>query len=105
MAGYRSGRGLASATVALVGAVAVLAVLEALVWYAIRHAEPAYTEGVIVLFPIVLLRGLEAIVELAAAIVFVCWVFRAVANLPSLGATAPRFSPAVALWSLLVPFV
>lgn len=49
--------------------------------------------------------GFEGLLFLAALIVFMTWVYRAIANLPALGSMTCRFTPSGAVWSFFIPFV
>lgn len=55
-----------------------------------------------------LAAGLEVfdlLVFIAATVVFLTWVYRAIANLSPLGSMSCRFTPAGAVWSWFIPFV
>lgn len=47
----------------------------------------------------------EGLLFLAAGIVYLTWVYRAVANLPALGSMNVRFTPAGAVWGHIIPFL
>jgi hypothetical protein len=102
MGEYRSGRGLALAAILLVAAqlvldlVGVAAVGAILVWPAAGAAMLRLTG---------LSGTLSSLGYIAALIVFLCWVYRAVANLGALGSDNLRFTPSGAVWSFLIPFV
>ena len=51
------------------------------------------------------LETLDGLLFIAATIVFLTWVHRSIANLPTLGSMSCRFSPSGAVWSYFIPFV
>jgi hypothetical protein len=51
------------------------------------------------------LQIFDVLVLIAACIVFLTWVHRAIANLPALHSRSCRFSPSSAVWSFFIPFV
>ena len=48
---------------------------------------------------------LDSALFLATTVVFMTWVYRAIANLPALGSMSCRFTPSGAVWSFFIPFV
>jgi len=51
------------------------------------------------------LNGIDALVFTAATVVFLTWVYRAVANLPALGSMTCAFTPGGAVWAFFIPIV
>ncbi len=51
------------------------------------------------------LGSFDSLLFMAASIVFLTWVYRAMANLSPLGSMSTRFSPAMAVWAYIIPFV
>ena len=51
------------------------------------------------------LQILDVLVLIAACVVFLTWVHRAIANLSALNDVSCRFSPSSAVWSFFIPFV
>ncbi|HEY2746668.1 MAG TPA: DUF4328 domain-containing protein [Polyangia bacterium] len=106
MNGYLSTRGRATALtvlailqiVALGSAVIAWAVGAAALDHDMAAAAPAFTVAAVV-------GGLDFLLFMAATIVFFTWVYRAMANLAPLGSMSTRFSPAMAVWAYIIPFV
>lgn len=48
---------------------------------------------------------LHSLLFVASTVVFMTWVYRAIANLPALGSMSCRFTPSGAVWSFFIPFV
>ena len=101
---YVSGRGLSIAIAVLVMLQIALLVLATTAWALATIAVGGDVTGVIAAFgSATLLDVVAALLFVAATVVFLTWVHRAVANLPALGSTRARFSPADAVWSFFVP--
>jgi Domain of unknown function (DUF4328) len=95
--GFRSGRPLAVATTVL-GAIGAGCIALDLITTLLRQGgrqELAASS----------LALLHALVFLAGAIVFLCWVYRATSNLPALGSMSVRMSPSSAVWGFFIPIV
>ena len=53
----------------------------------------------------VVFEMLHSLLFVASTVVFMTWVYRAIANLPALGSMSCRFTPSGAVWSFFIPFV
>jgi hypothetical protein len=103
---YKSARGQAIALQVLVIIQLVFMALYAVALVIARAALPDHLEGVLAAFgAIAVVAVFDSLTWIAATVVFLTWVYRAIANLPALGSMSCRFSPGGAVWSFFIPFV
>jgi hypothetical protein len=72
---------------------------------AVHHLGGDLTAAVSAFSSAALLETTDSLVFLAATIVFLTWVYRAIANLPALGSMSCAFTPSGAVWGFFIPFV
>lgn len=103
MAPYRSARGLCIAAVILVGLQVALDLLTA----AGCVATLTLPDGVAWLSLIAsgVASVLSGLLYVAAVVVFMCWIYRATANLDALGSPNLRLNPSSAVWAFFIPIV
>jgi hypothetical protein len=103
---FQSGRGVATATVALAGVQMGLMAISLALVACVFGAPPTTHDGVLLVRgALSLLGGTTTMAWFAADVVFLIWVYRAVANLPALGSPTCRFTPGSAVGSFFIPFV
>jgi hypothetical protein len=101
---FKSGRNLAIATAVLLGTMAFVEISLAIGQCAFRG--PVFSSDGIAWVATLALLGLWHFVTwIGTVVLFSMWVYRATANLPALGAVAPRFTPSGAVWAYFIPFV
>jgi hypothetical protein len=106
MNGYISTRGRALALTILVtlqlftllGAAAAWASGASALDHDLTGAAAAFTTAAAI-------GSFDTLLFIAATVVFLTWVHRAMANLAPLGSMSTRFSPAMAVWAYIIPFV
>lgn len=103
---YVSARPRATALVVLVIIQLVLLGLALLCWLAGLVFVDGNLAGAVAAFgAAAALQAFDVLVLIAACVVFLTWVHRAVANLGALNQVSCRFSPSSAVWAFFIPFV
>lgn len=106
MSSYVSARGRATAIVVLVIVQLVLVALAMLGWgwaaATLSGGDRIGALSAIGLATVFLV--LDVMVWIAATVVFLTWVYRAIANLPALESLSCRFAPSWAVWGFFIPF-
>ena len=106
MESFVSARGRSTAITVLVVLQVVLLALAAAAWGAgVGRLDGDLTGAAAAFGTAAALESFQFLLFLAATVVFLTWVHRAMANLPALGSLSCRFSPAEAVWSWFIPFV
>jgi hypothetical protein len=100
---YASARALATALTVLVVVQLVLTGLSLTSWITAPGADSEVRDFVVTAG--LLFDAMHYLVFVAAVVVFLIWVHRAVANLAALGSTSWRFTPGGAVWAFLIPIV
>jgi Domain of unknown function (DUF4328) len=101
---YRSGRGLALAAVILVGIQLFLDAASVVGWGLLLGSTDAGS-NVLTLFATGIAAVISVLLYIAALVVFMCWVYRATANLAALGSLNLRFKPSTAVWGFFIPIL
>jgi hypothetical protein len=103
---FRSGKGLALASTILLSCLALLSTIQGAGWLHLASVWRDFTadrrgiaESIDATQPLV------ALLVIATAVVFCCWIYRATANLKPLGSLGCTFTPSAAVWSYFIPVV
>ncbi|HEX8954535.1 MAG TPA: DUF4328 domain-containing protein [Polyangia bacterium] len=107
MEAFVSARGRSIAITVLVILQLVTMSLSMLAWYvgASQLGDNNMTAAMAAFGSAAAAGTINSLLFLAATVVFLTWVHRAIANLPALGSMSCRFSPSGAVWSYFIPFV
>jgi len=106
MNGYISARGRALALTILVSIQIVTLLAAAAAWASYASTLGHDLSGRMAAAAMATAIGsFDTLLFYAATVVFFTWVYRAMANLAPLGSMSTRFSPAIAVWAYIIPFV
>ena len=106
MQSFMSARGRSTAITVLVLVQIVALAVSTVAWLAgLAHLGGDATAAIAAFGIAGIGETVHSLLFLAATVVFMTWVYRAIANLPALGSMSCRFTPSGAVWSFFIPFV